>query len=177
MKNVILIVLIIISINSYSQIKINITLKDSTKLESTVSGISESALYLKSGTFQYSQMHKVVIANNSDTESIIKKLIAANVIVQTDGGQLLSPVKQIYASVFSPSESIIINGLDKFRVQRNTGKALQLIGAGLAASTLIIQTNKKSVSVALPIAGAALSMVGFIVDMDASRHLNFKLKK
>lgn len=100
-----------------------------------------------------------------------------------------------------PDINDVVNGLDRYRKQKGMGYALQILGAGMVAGTLAMQVyysnkyyddlkahskkslnspntpepNLKKIDPLLPAFGGGLILIGFVIHVDALRHL--KLRK
>lgn len=170
-----LIILVIVSFSSSAQQCI-ILKKDGSSLDTFVQATSDSQLFTKDGNFNYSDIHYIDFGQEGVvSESTVKKLVTSGVSVFVNGekfdGDITSPI------VLKPrkNKDLTLEGtvtsIEKFRQQRNLGKGLQL--AGLLA-TIIYTAQAGDVSEFKPglyYASACAISIGFIIDIDAGRHL------
>ncbi len=183
--------LLFVGIVSYGQ-DITIKKKDSTVLKVKV--LVSSTKELRTATNEhilFSDLVEVSFDNYipKRDDSLIDKLVAAGVVIKNANPAPPPIKKQIQDPVYTTNQSPlyirtdtvtvpqIVLKLEKFRRQRQTGIALQLIGAALVSGGAILKNqngNSKPENYnPIIIGGTVVAFGGFIISFDAGRHLRF----
>lgn len=177
MKTILWTILVLTVFVSSEAQTVTITTKDGKEVNTTISGVSNSALFTPNGTFKYSDIQTATFeSKKQQDQTTYDRLVAGGATVQFTGQSIvMKPTPEQEVDI-----STLVNSLEQFRKQRNTGKGLQLAGFGLLAAAIAINsqssatTDTKSAQ-SVAIAGGVIGVIGFVVDLDAGHHL--KLKK
>ena len=173
MKKVFTLAIVGVSCLSLMAQDVKITLRDSSHVESKIKALSQDQLFTQAGNYPYKNIAVLKYSNGSIDQKYINIMLSYKVAIY-NGDQMLSTVSPVFNQA-STTDILIIENLVKFEKQRTTGKALQLIGMVVTAASIAIQIQDPDKSnVAFPIVGGGLSLVGFVIDLDASKHLKFK---
>ncbi|MFZ4705454.1 MAG: hypothetical protein ACOYMF_05545 [Bacteroidales bacterium] len=68
---------------------------------------------------------------------------------------------------------LIIENLNKYRKERLTASVIQIAGAGAIAGSFAIK-DQNDTQLAVQVGGGALILIGYIMSINAERHLNKK---
>lgn len=183
MKQLLTFALIIITFNCLSQ-EILIIKKDSKRIATKVSGVGSSSIGTRAGTFYYNEMDSVFLKEKKDEDkNLHKRLADAKVKLVFRNFELpTEPVKPVPSKEEQFKNEVLVTSsdietrLEKFRVQRTTGKALELIAFAAGATASILATDKKpdyDTVKSVWVGAAAIGTIGFIIDLEAG----FRLKK
>lgn len=174
MKYLIFIHLMTFSLLSFSQ-NVNLVLKSKSVISTKITATSSGSVFTPNGTFNYSEIDSAKFElKDQKWQDIYDRLESNSVKVSFTGYQSLSEMSRtaLANKIEQKPISDVYIMLDKFASQRNTGKALQLLG--IAAIGLSILSKDEKTIKAVSIGGAVVSTVGFVIDFDASRHLRLK---
>lgn len=169
MKTIMLILVACITATAQEVIVIK---KDGSKLAGKVTATSASTIFLPGQSIKLSDIASVDLQEqgslaNDLTELLTKAGIPVTVLSQTTEGIVRQEIKP---AVITETDAIEVK-LDKFAVQRKTGKLLQVGGAILASIGALVSEDAAPVVVAV---GGATAVIGLAVDIDAGRHLRLK---
>jgi len=175
MKRLILIVLFFAALGVRAQ-EVIIVKKDGSKVAGRVSATSATTIFLPGQNIKLTDIASVDLQESGTladdlTTYLTKAAIPVTVLSQSKEGIVRQEIKP--AAPPTDIESIDLR-LEKFAVQRKTGKLMQIVGAlalGVAASQVIDepQTNK-----ILSFVSSGAVVAGIAIDIDASRHLRKK---
>lgn len=167
--------------------------------ELKIIAVSENQLFTDNGTFELKNINEVSFldVNKSPAKSFVDNLKAAGIKIVW-GDQILSEVTSSVTidsslvmkknqsntlnnnSVYEAELTQLYRSLRKFEEQQFPAKTLQLIGVVSIGTGLFLAYEKPntptSVLKALSIGGAGLAAIGFIVDINASKHLRLKIR-
>lgn len=178
---------------SYEQVEL--TLQDATVKQVQVKAFSTTTLFTDVGNIKLADIQRANFRGEDSNAGVIPRLLEAGVGVTIDG-QPFEEAK-LKAPGLSPGhgpQNVLASspGLDfeKFRKQRDAGKALQLLGAAaltysLVASWVNAERTKEAqennevpdlidLSPAIPAIGGAFLTIGILIDVDAGKHLRLR---
>ena len=150
---------------------VTLVLKDKNRLSVKVTATSNGTVFTSNGSFNYSQIDSALFElKDQKWQGTYDRFEANKIKVSFSGYESIEKIAKKELELKPVSDVYIM--MDKFARQRNTGKALELLGVlAIGLSTL---TKDPDVVKAAFIGGASISSIGFIIDMDASRHLRLK---
>lgn len=171
-RSIIILASLFVPILACSQ-SVEIELRDNTKVEGKVTAISLTDIFTTNGTYSYKQIAKLTFNDGSIEKKYIDAMTQAGVVVFS-GITQVSILQRQETGDYSPVDLNIAEKLRNFEKQRTVGKAMQLIGVAITTASLVIQIEDPTESnVAIPLAGGGISLIGFIIDLDAGKHLKF----
>lgn len=137
---------------------------------------SSDALFTDQGNIKYADILSVDFnEENPRDKGLYEKLAASN--VQVSFGKHVKTI-EVSPVIVNQQQQPIIMDVDKFREQRNLGKALQFVGVAVLATSIFLGNryakktgDAKAPPEALPIAGLGIMGLGLVIDIDAGRHL------
>jgi len=173
---------------------VTVKMKDSTSQKIKV--IVSSSKELRTSTdehINFSDIAEVEFINYSEKRdySLVKKMKASGVVIKNDPTLIKEPVKRVQnqdplysrdvTSPFHNYDTItvkhIVIKLESFRKQRQTGIAMELVGAALVTGGFILKNQNVNTKPEnynpIIIGGTVIGVVGFVVNFDAGRHLRF----
>lgn len=174
MKSLIILVLTIICTATYAQ-NAEITKKDGQKTEVSIIATSSVAVSIPNGTIPLSDISSVNILEAGQMADRLALYFSKAGIPATIKGQSNEAIKLAILAT-QPEEATIkelSSSIEKFRVQRQTGKAMQMLGVIAVGASILIKDNV-DLQKGLAIGGCALSTIGFVIDLDAGKHLKIK---
>jgi hypothetical protein len=162
---------------SFSQSSALFHLKDGSTQQANILATSKTSVFINGGSIELNKLASVELSSDK-----YLKYFTDNNIPATVNGSIvpIAPVSPVV--VESPESDIetLYYGLEKFRAQSVAGKGLQLTGILLVGVSAIIVAQKNpngDVALAFSAGGVACSFIGFIVDMNANKHLKFKRRR
>lgn len=201
LKMGLILAVVILSFMAVSQCQaqeVLITKKNGDRIEQRVQGTSPTQIYFAGGSVSLADIDNVYIKTEGKVADNFASYLTKNNItitrVEPKKVEIKKPI--VTADVVEEKVLDLDQSIEKFRVQRQTGKAMQLIGVLVigGASALQASFNKQYqddykaylngkikkepqpelVSPYISMGGVAISAVGFIIDIDAGRHLKRK---
>lgn len=191
MKTLLLIPFVAIFFSSSAQI-INI-FHNGTLRQHRVSAISDQGIFTEIGIVRNEQIDSIQIIKEGPYSNTLKKKYG-----DTDWKLKLPTPKMQEAGAYKTNDmSGVMNSLEQFRIQRQAGKGLQMAGilatvGGLTLQSIYNHQYKKefedylstgTMNGKVPVAkyvpsgvfigAGAASFIGFVIDLDAGRHLRF----
>ena len=145
-----------------------LVLKSGQRFSTKITATSNSALFTLQGSHFYASVDSAIFELKDQKNQEIYDRLQYNLIKISFTGYKTD--YQIVKANTPPPDVYLM--LDKFAKQRTAGKALQLLG--VAAVGLAFLSKDADTFKAISIGGVAVSSIGFIVDMDASKHLRLK---
>lgn len=146
---------------------------------------SNESLFTDQGNIKYADLVSIDFdKENPRDKSLYEKLAAAS--VQVSFGNHIKAIEIQSPLIVNQKQQPIAIDIDKFREQRNLGKAFEFVGVAVLATSIFlnnrytkelgkdINTDAKPPSEYLPLIGLGAMGVGIIIDIDASRHLKKK---
>lgn len=181
-RSLCLVVCVLLAVPAFSQNAV-IVLRDSVKYNTVIMGYSSSDLFTNAGTFKLKNVTLVSFLNFKEGDEPLAKMLEAAKI-SVDRAHLINfsndQVIQSPVIIRKEDEPVtithVVDGLERFRDQRNIGKGLQLaaiIGAGVAAGV----ASKKDVPPAAFYALTGAYVIGLVIDIDAGKHLSIRTRR
>lgn len=176
-----------------------ITFQDGTQAEVHIQATSSSQVFTRSGNIYYQQIKSVQFkeAPSEQTEARLKENK-----IEVLHGSYKAPSTSTSIPAYTPPVSPVVvtvaekdpinlnfGDMERFRKQRNVGKALQLIGMLTLTTTSILTINynkenkenvgkpdynEKHVNEWIPVAALGVTSVGIYIDLNASSFLKKK---
>lgn len=159
-----------------------IRLKPGDEKRVTIKAHSSETLFTDQGNIKYSDLASVDFDKENPTDkSLYEKLAAAG--VQVSFGNHVKAIEIQSPLIVNQQQQPVTIDIDKFREQRNLGKAFEFVGVAVLAASIFlnnryakelgkdINTDAKPPSEYLPLIGLGAMGIGIIIDIDASRHL------
>ena len=151
-------------------------LKDSTVQQAEIVANSKDVVFISGGSIKLKDISRVELSNDKYKDYFTRN----NIPVTIKGSAVpVSPVV-VPSSITEHDLDQLYDGLERFRFQRNTGKGLQLVGVilmGAGGVVASLEDSNNELAAGLSIGGAIVATTGFIIDLDASKHLRFKRAK
>jgi hypothetical protein len=205
MKKLLILIALITSLTASAQV-ILVTKKDSTQFETKINATSKTDLYVPEGRLPMSDLLSVSFDGYMESNaSLYDNLRKQNVVVNYDykkGSKAPSyqavtdsPIKVAGREPVSLDQVVI--RLNEFNNQRQTAKAMQLIGVLALGGSVALQAiynqqyaddlakwngsgsppTQNIVPSAVPIAGALLFTIGIGIDLGAGKQLKLVVPK
>lgn len=156
-----------------------IRLKAGEEKRVVIKAHSSEALFTDQGNIKYSELASVDFdKENTGDKNLYEKLAAAG--VQVSFGNRVKAIEIQSPLIVNQQQQPITIDIDKFREQRNLGKALQFVGVATLAASIVLANryakkaddpDAKAPPEALPMIGLGVMGLGIVIDIDASRHL------
>lgn len=150
--------------------------KDGTVVNTKVSAINNTTLFTPAGSIPFTDLASASFeAKQQKDQTTYDRLAAAGVAVGFTGAPIVAdqPVRTSQEDAVSMNQ--LLNSLEKFREQRQVGKAMQLIGIASQVAGMVLymdDPNKnKDIASGLAIGGGVLFMAGIGIDLGAGAHL------
>jgi len=155
--------------------QVTITKKDGSVIDSRIIATSTTSLFYPNGNVLISELQSVDIKETGSSADVLSALLIKNKVPVTIQGTTNQTIEQqiLKATPKQADLTMVVNSIEKFRTQRQTGKALEMLGM-IAVGASILITDDADLQKGLVIGGAALSTVGFIIDLDAGKHLRLR---
>lgn len=172
---------------------VTFTLKDSTTLNTKIQAVSNNNFHTPNGNITKESVAKAKFAIKRDIDTAMYRDMTNRGITVTFGQIPTVISKQPIKSPIQTTVTTVDLSMERFRMQRTTAKATQLIGALVFGGAMVAQsvynnkykedykdwlTNQtgkapelKYVPTAVYIGGVGIMCVGFGIDLDAGKHL------
>lgn len=150
---------------------VTLVLKDKNRLSTRITATSNGSVFTPNKTFNYSEIDSALFElKDQKWQGTYDRFESNGIKISFSGYESIQTITKKELDLKSVSDAYIM--MDKFEHQRTTGKAFQLLGmVAIGLSSLI---KNPDVAKTTFIGGAAISSVGLIIDIDASRHLRMR---
>lgn len=158
---------------AYAQTTAIFHLKDSTKQQVEIVANSKDEVFIAGGSIKLKSINRVELSNDTYKEYFTRNNIPVSINMS------IVPLSPVVVPKTAAEKDLdqLYEALERFRFQRTSGKALQLAGVLLVGASAVMASredpNAELVG-GLALGGAIVSTTGFIIDLNASKHLKFK---
>lgn len=173
MKRVIIIWLLLFPVAVTAQQLAYLKFKTGSRKQVRVLSIEGEHLITNKGVYLIENIERVRFDfMKRGYRSLADSLLLLGVPVVIDNRRY-EPVSVLYEDDMSNDIDMVYKSLDQFRIQRNTGKALQLFGV---IGSVVALGAGANIPPPVHYTFAAMSLTGFLVDLDAGKYLLRKRK-
>lgn len=152
---------------------------NSGKLNTDIQEVNDSIITTTDGDFHTKNIESITIADKEHMfPDLIDVLTGYGIPIIDPQGIVINQQSPVFVSTKESDDiRLIIDQIDKFNDTRATGKGMQVTGLVIAIVGSSVADNDTNSNRTIAYAGAGLSVIGFIIDMTAGRHLREIKKK
>jgi hypothetical protein len=172
-SSIALVITITLSLAARSQ-PIEVIMQDSSSFTANLQALSKNQLFTNKGTVDLVKLARVVFLNDSENNNgAYQALVAAGIKVSVSSKKYTDDfVHQIINEPEAPPIDKLDFQFSRFRNQRTFAKSLELLGTlGTAVAMGLLLEGKTQVKPEIFYVSGALSTLGFMIDIEAGRHL------
>lgn len=167
-----LVMLLTAAFESLGQV-VGLTRKDTAQFETKIRSYSNSELVTTAGKVRMSDIKAIAFSSYQASSESLYEACRNNGIQVTYDYKVGSAKAVMKSPLLVGSQDYGNIDIESYRIQTKTGKLLELSGLGIACLAAVLSSNSKSSSSGsgLAIAGGVVMTTGFIIELDALKHL------